>query len=116
MPWGSSRAGIRKEPSDGDVRRREEMEPVVRWWAKLPGETRLRIIRSQPERRGGEHGGGCGGAWLERGAGEARAVDGAAEGREGVPAGAKGGGVMGTESEGGPKAVDIDYMKFILFL
>ena len=36
---------IRREATDPELRKREALEPLVRWWSKLPN--RLEIIRSR---------------------------------------------------------------------
>jgi len=38
---------ISREATDSELRKREALEPVVRWWVKLPPEERLEIIRGR---------------------------------------------------------------------
>ena len=38
---------ISREALDSELRKREALEPVVRWWVKLPWAQRSRIIRSR---------------------------------------------------------------------
>ena len=38
---------ISREALDSELRKREALEPVVRWWVKLPWAQRSKIIRSR---------------------------------------------------------------------
>ena len=38
---------ISREALDSELRKRAALEPVVRWWVKLPWPTRSKIIRSR---------------------------------------------------------------------